>query len=150
MTKTKYISRPVFYNSCKNKKIKRNTALECVISEAGEPAILLLKALHQNLDVKLKSRYGEVIRDTYLKTCLTRLSRALRESSRLVVKRCVYLLKEFLRGFMQKRKEITDCMFEIEPDKEFKHPNFQLALSSNQTIGKKKKKTNHSTACGCG
>jgi hypothetical protein len=76
--------------------LEREIARDCPIPEVGESAIVLLKTLHQNISSKIKSKYAGVIRDQYLQTCLVHLSNALKkesDSSRLVVKRCVFLLK---------------------------------------------------------
>jgi hypothetical protein len=78
------------------------------------------------------------VREKYLTTALTHLSKALtgdekNEDNRRAISRCVYLLKTFLHGF-QRKEQTNDLVLKIVPEKECRCDPFTLTLPSDTPV----------------
>ena len=122
--------------------------LKAVLPSVGLQAIELLNALHFYFAPRIKSKDRDDIRQQHVQKCLIYLDQALKsdqnkDKNRIIVKRMIMLLKQFLESFVS-QLEGTDNQntieIEIHPDKEFRVKNYIQKCKLTENFGQLRKK----------
>ena len=129
------------YDGLDGKDYFWDVVLKTQLPHVGEDAIRLLNALHYFFVSKIKSKKRDDIRVLHVQKCLFYLDKGLngdqtKDESRIVVKRMIMLLKQFLESFLQGEYDKTNYVdLEINPDKEFRVQKYTIRCKLTETFG---------------
>ena len=133
--------RVIDYDGLEGKYYFWDVVLKARLPHVGEDAIRLLNALHYFFAPRIKSKKRDDIRILHVQKCLFYLDKGLngdqaKDESRIVVKRMIMLLKQFLESFLQGEYDKTNYVdLEINPDKEFRVQKYTIRCKLTETFG---------------
>ena len=141
--------RVIDYAGLEGKMYFWDIVLHAQLPSVGLQAIELLNALHFYFAPRIKSKEGNDHRRQHVTICLGNLKNALEglkegkkeERNRMVVKRMIGLLKQFLSSFeVSGHGDSNMIEIEVRPDKEFRSPTYIERMKLSETFGALRKR----------